>query len=361
MQNFKYFLYIFFKTKFIFTRPKRSKFLLYDQGITFNLLMKKTLKANKDIQILYARLEVLNFYVLWKLIVNFKFLNRNTFFYNYLSEYFSIVKPSFIITSNHYDHKFFRLREQFKNKTKFILVQTMPAYKHHFSHLKKKFTIDAVFCFDNFSKKIYQKKFKSKFFTIGSFKSNFYPIKKNLKKKGILLISGFKENFINKKISLDGLDVTHEKNILNFLIKYSSQKKINLKILLKPNVKISDYLKYYKISKKFLIKNTANNPYFVLDRFKLVLISNYSFMSSETASRGTKFGLIVKYNHPKNRLHKNNFFTYKKKLDDVSANKFTNGLLASSKKNFLLKFKKEGFETFFDNKNKTLLKYIKNN
>ena len=66
---------IIFETKFIFSKPKKTQILLYDQGKKFNELIKKTLKK-KSVSILYVRMEEINLYVLLKIFLQFKFCKQ---------------------------------------------------------------------------------------------------------------------------------------------------------------------------------------------------------------------------------------------------------------------------------------------
>lgn len=362
MKFINIFLLLLFKTKYVFLRPKKSKILLYDQGKTFNQMIKNTLNTKKDISVMYVRLEEVNLYVLFSCVVKFRLFNSNKIFFNYLVEYCRIVNPRWIVTSTHYDLKFFRLREVLKDSSKFIIVQCMPAYKNHFKHFEKKYSVDAVFCYDSYSKKIYAKKIRANYIKIGSFKNNFYPVEKNKKNCDILLISGFKDNFLKqKKIPLDGLDLNHEKKLTNYLIEYSASKDLKFKILLKPDTKKDGYINFNNISKKYLINNTSGNPYSVMDKSALILISNYSAMSFEAAARGLKHALIVKHKHPKNKFYKDNFFTYKKEIKSSSGKIFLDNLFIQSKKNFFLNYKKAGYQAIFDKKNKTFKSFINNN
>ena len=59
---------IIFETKFIFSKPKKTQILLYDQGKKFNEQIKKTLKK-KTVSILYVRMEEINLYVLFKIFI----------------------------------------------------------------------------------------------------------------------------------------------------------------------------------------------------------------------------------------------------------------------------------------------------
>ena len=64
MKFSKYITYlkeIILETKFVFSKPKKTQVLLYDQGTKFNEQIKKTLKK-KSVSILYARLEEINLY-----------------------------------------------------------------------------------------------------------------------------------------------------------------------------------------------------------------------------------------------------------------------------------------------------------
>ena len=124
------FFYAIFISKFVFYKPNQSDILLYDQGSTFNGLVKKTLK-NYKISIILVRLEEINLYVVISLIIKLKFLNKGSLFFNYIVEYCEHIRPKLILTSNNLDLKFYKLKESLSYKVKIGYVQRTPIYANH--------------------------------------------------------------------------------------------------------------------------------------------------------------------------------------------------------------------------------------
>ena len=227
-------IYIFFVSKKYFFKPKQSEILLYDQGTQFNSIVKRYLKSHK-ISILYARLEEINFYVVFKIFFKFKFLNGLGLFDNYILEYCKLCGTKTIISSTLWDEKILYLKERLNKNFKIILVQVFPIKKEYFKNLKKKkFTIDYFFVFDKKSKNLLKKYFISNFKIIGSFKNNSFVKKKHVGRKKILLISGFKKNFLeNSNQDNFSLNVYHEKKIIVLLNKIFNKKDHLIYVLLK--------------------------------------------------------------------------------------------------------------------------------
>ena len=130
IKDFFYFLKVFFKCRFKFQKPEKAEILLYDQGLLFNQHFIKNF-SEVNIEILYTRLEEINLFVLFKSLRRQKSLNKRKFFLNYLITYCNIVKPTWIISSNHFDIKFYDLKSSIDTKVKFAIVQSFPIFEFH--------------------------------------------------------------------------------------------------------------------------------------------------------------------------------------------------------------------------------------
>ena len=342
------FFYAIFISKFVFYKPNQSDILLYDQGSTFNGLVKKTLK-NYKISIILVRLEEINLYVVISLIIKLKFLNKGSLFFNYIVEYCEHIRPKLILTSNNLDLKFYKLKESLSYKVKIGCVQRTPIYENHLLFFKKKLKLDIFFCFSKNDKAVYKKYFNTNFSIIGSFNNNFYKLKKkNARKKSFLLISGFKEQKDNPY-----LDTEYEKNLTKYLINFSKNYNFTFKILLKPYISPKNYLEYNNINKKFILPN-YNSPYQIMDQHNLIVLLTESTMGLEAVARGTKHVRITKL-----KFKKNNFYTLNKKLNQKNINEFLKRFLILSNGRYFSYFKKKEKLTKFDPGNKLFKLEIK--
>jgi surface carbohydrate biosynthesis protein len=361
MKFSKYITYlkeIILETKFVFSKPKKTQVLLYDQGTKFNEQIKKTLKK-KSVSILYARLEEINLYVLFKTLIKLKFFNGKKLFLNYLLEYCKIVEPNWIVTSIYWDLKFFKLKKDLNRKIKFAIVQGVPFYKGLLPFTKKKQDVDFFFCYDEVSKKNFNTVIEAKFIEIGSFRSNFYPKEKKKNSKDILFISGFRENFLNTdQESIYFKNIKQEKVILSYLNKFTKEININFKILLKPNVETKNYSDHFQISKDFLIYNNGENAYKTLDNFAFILLTNYSAMCFEAAARGLKYAIIPIHSHPENNLKEKNFNIYFGETDYLNIKNFLIKINDDTKESFFKKYKQTYTNCIFDEENRIFRSYI---
>jgi len=308
---------IIFFTKFKFIRPKKVEVLFYDQGIIFNQIISQHLKKYK-ISVLKARFEELNLYVIIKIFFKFKFLNGLSFFQNYVIEYCKLSDPKIIISSSLLDKKILVSKKYLNKKTSIILVQKFPLNEDYFKSFNKKYTIDYFFVFDKKSLKIIKKYFISKYIKIGSYRNNTVSIKKNKRKnKNILLISGFRENFVTQNPTNEWeLNIHHEKKVLGILSKIYI-KNSKFKVLLKPNNNKQIYLNFMKCDKKILISNDGN-PYSQIDKFDIVITLNNGTMGYEALSRGIKHLQIPK----KEFKQSNNFYVFDKEINYNNLKKF---------------------------------------
>ena len=348
-------IYLIFKTKKRFFKPRQAEILLYDQGNQFNSIVKKYFKTH-NISILYARLEEINLYVVYRIFLSLKILNSLSLFENYILEYCRLSGTKTIISSTLWDEKILSLKERKGENFKIILVQAFPIKKFYFKNLKKKkFKIYFFFVFDQKSKNILKKFFTCEFKIIGSFKNNFFVKKNYPGKKKILLISGFKKIFIDDSDQgAFSLNAFHEKKIIILLDKIFNKKNNLIYVLLKPDVQINDYKKFVGFKKNFIINNIGN-PYHIMDKFDLIITAtSTTSMGLEALSRGIKFVEIPR------EKSKNYFYVYKKKIDEPNLKKFVNTYYKiSNKKYFSMQKKiKEKQSLKFDNNNKEFKKTL---
>ena len=206
--------------KWIFKKPKKKFFLIYDRhGLHFlTFLVKK-----KTFEILDVRYESVNFYVLLFTIFNNGFLNLRL---NYKINYIKVVSPRFVITSIDNNLSFYNLKNNY-NKTKYIAVQEgrrdnifFEQCKNYYKKENIRLSVDFFFVMGKNEIKRYSKYIDSKFYILGLIKNNYFYLRASTKcKKQILFISR-KSNFLNNK--------DHEVNVFNSLYKYSVINKYKL-------------------------------------------------------------------------------------------------------------------------------------
>ena len=269
MKIFFYYLFAIFKCRLRFRKPVPAEIVLYDQGLFFNKIFKENFKKNK-IEILYTRLEEINLYVLFKSFLRFNSFNIKIIFLNYLICYCNIIKPKWIISSNHFDLKFYDLKKNMSPDIKFGIIQRAPVFDYQIKNFfniflkgNKKFDLDYYFCFDNSSIQVLKNYFNANFVIIGSFQNNCYPIKKTYKDKSILLISCFRPETLKlkKKRKHYQTDVKHEIKLTKLLITICEEQSISFRVLLKPLTKISEYVNLSGINEKYYIFNNGFNNY----------------------------------------------------------------------------------------------------
>ena len=309
MNYIKIFYIILTSTKFKFSKPKEVDILLYDQGVKFNKIIKSYFKKYKK-TILYSRFEELNIYIIFSILIKFKFLNNCSLFQNYIIEYCELAKPKIIISSTLWDAKLLSLKKKLNFKTKIILVQPFPVRKKYFKILKEKYEVDYIFHMDNAYTKILKKYFFSKYVKLGSFANNQIKVKKK-KNKNILLISGFRTNFFVKNPTSEWeLLVEHEKQLVKILAKKIT-KGVKFRVLIKPFVDLKDYCEIMECSKTIVIPNNNINPYNIMDEHSIIITMNNGTMGHEAIARRIKHIRVCR----ENIFISGNFFEVRKKAN----------------------------------------------
>lgn len=281
------------KAKKIFTRPKKKKFLILDSANWF--IFKNYLNFN-EVEVLDVRYESLNFYILLKNFLKFKFSMKE-----YIIEYIRVVSSKCIITFIENNPICYELKDLFPN-IKIIAIQNGMRPQFFFDDLakKKNLKIDYLLTFSQFYSSKFQEVVKGKFIPIGSFKNNLINKKNNISKnKSISFISSgplnFKKVSIYQKIKMPMNDYyMPEKYILPILKKYCDQKNLDLNILCRSKSK-----KNLIFEKNFYEKILGKNNFQILETFdykdiyylsdiSLVNVSIYSAFGLECLARGNK-------------------------------------------------------------------------
>ena len=150
---------------------------------------------------------------------------------------------------------------------------------------------------------------------------------------------------------VDGWDVKKdEKKMIKLILNHLS-KKYKIKILLKPDVKKSDYLNYSGINSKYVFENRGK-PYKFIDESELVITFNNGTMGHESISRGVKNIQI-----PRPKLSKSKKFNiYNGTLEDKKIIFFLSSIFKMSIKTYFKKMNKFYEEIIYFNENNILLK-----
>lgn len=266
-------------SKKVFFIPKRKNYLLFNKNSEVLIFLIK-----KNYQILPTLQQEINFYILFKIFLKFKFTELN-----YYKEYISIIQPRIIITFIHNDLIFYKIKFCFKNIL-FIAIQNGISDDPIISKIyKNKLYCDLVCLIGRQEKKFY-KFIKTRTIDVGSVLNNeTYKKSGNFANKKKLI--GFISQYRTYKSSffdlLDLKDMKKEKKFLNQM--FSKNEPILLSLLadycIKNNYKLAIIANYYKNSNeshqeynfyKFIFKKFINLKWSLLA--KKNIFSNYHFL-----------------------------------------------------------------------------------
>lgn len=209
------------KAKKIWTKPNKSKVLIYDYNLS-EYFKEKILKL--DSEILHLRGETINMFILIKLIKKLKFKNL---LLNYSILYIKEVRPKIIITGTDNNLNFYDLQNQIKCfKFKSIVIQnghrtlTGPDILNYFDSFNdKNYRADFFLCFNKFIGEIYKKMFNLNFIPIGSFLNNInYRLQGDVKTRNFYWISQYRWRKNKKIFDEDSLTYNQKINFENFNI-----------------------------------------------------------------------------------------------------------------------------------------------
>ena len=303
-----------FLSKWKILPPKKNNFVLVDGE--YNPFLKYISK--NQFTILYRRGEEINFFILAKCILKFKFSTLD-----YCKEFIKSVSPKLILTAFDYHSIFYRLSKETGIKTLMLQkgkrskIDQLMIIKNNFFSKKSinSFFVDYILVYNQFVKKFYSKLIAGKYYEIGSFENNFKRIKVNPKKE-ILFIS-------NYNISDDGkvsYKTENEDLIARKIYLLAKKNKIKFNILprnRKNPQKLISELEYYKKNIKGtfgFLKLEKKSGYDVLSNYKYIF-STYSTMGIEAMARDSRVGFIFckSYKNPIYNLWFGSFENLKKK------------------------------------------------
>ena len=287
MKRIKYFLInfrSFLKTKVKFSKPKNAKIMLFDYGNKD--IFKKTLN-DISVEVLYIRMELINFFIIQKAI---KLYGIRNFSKNYIKTYIHYVKPKVIITFNELHPTFYLLKDLIKDKKiTYIAIQdgfrTLPNFKNFNLKQKSQYKADMIFIFSKKYKELYSKIFNFEKKYLGSFRNNYYK-KTKTKNSPIILISQYRKEYKKNEKNKYFL---RERKLLFFLYKIKKKYKINFLVASKPYVTKTEYSKTFNLDQNIKIISSINfkEKYKAIDKSKLTLFMD-STLGMESLSRGNK-------------------------------------------------------------------------
>jgi surface carbohydrate biosynthesis protein len=291
------FLKIIFLSKKIFFKPKSSKVLIFDEA--GSQLLVKIFKF-KNYQILNTRFETINFFILTKVLLRFKFN-----LLEYYIEYIKNVNPDLIITQTDNNIKFYELKSFFAEK-KFVSIQNglrtrsprdifyLLKTLNQKQGFKKKYSCDFFFVFNQHIAKEYSKYINAKYIVAGSLRNNLIKVSKTIFQKSILFISQYRlRSPLFKKF---GYEV--ERIILPVISDFCRDNKILFNILpsSKDYSKLNCEIKYYKDILKNnnfnVIKNkNRDKSYVEVDKYENIIFID-STLGYEAISRKKKVAIF---------------------------------------------------------------------
>ena len=273
LKNLNIFFKYFLKARWTIRLPKTNKFVLVDGS--YNPFLRYIKK--KNFTPLYRRGEEINFSILLKCLLKFKFTTLD-----YCAEFIKHVSPKLILTAFDYHTIFYKLSKKTGIKT--LMLQKGRRAKQEGIFLnknyyfpkdsKKKFYVDFSLIYSSAVKKFYSKKIGGNFFEIGSFENNFIKPDQKKQKREIVFISNYSPKDKGK--------CENENTVAFHLYKLANNKKIKFNILPRFR-KFPDILEE---EKKFYNKLLKSNFSFILNKnltsYNLLLNYKYIFATYST-------------------------------------------------------------------------------
>lgn len=336
---------ILINCNFVFFKPKKSKFLIFDTHNYYYL--NKYIKKNQ-LTVLNTRNEQFNLFVLILNFIKFRFSKLD-----YYNTYIKFIDPKFLISFKDNDHLFFLIKKE-KNFKK-ILIQN--AWKDpfndkilnekYFLNIRRFFNLDYFFSYNKAIGIKYEIISGCKYIPIGSFKSNILKLTKKKKIYDIMYISSFKipekklnKDMITKKISVEQFDKP-QIELLRTLDKYSHENKLKLyiygKCRFKETIEMEKqyFINLLKNCEWKYIKNDYKKTFNYIDNSALIVTLNSS-LGYEAFSRKNRVAFFnirpqsgdlkkVKFGWPSLK-NKNNGPFWINKLNYIIVKKFLNNI-----------------------------------
>ena len=255
--------------KWIFKKPKKKTFLIYDrEGFEiFSFYLKK-----KTFEILDVRYESINIYVLLFTLFNNGFVNL---IINYKINYIKAVSPKFVITHVDNNLSFYQLKNLF-SKTIYISIQngrrdSIFFSKCHDYYLKiiKRLSVDYFFVLGKNEIQRYNKYIDAKFYSLGSLKNNYFFLKKEKLNKN----NRKKVLFISKKCNF--LSGNQEIIKFNSVYKYCQSKDYQLSLCTRSSFSEEKYYRDRLIKGDWVyIPYSMQSSYSSINSYDLIVFTN---------------------------------------------------------------------------------------
>ena len=287
---------ILFVTKWIFSKPKKSNILIYDNESIEEL---KFFLKDKSFEVFFVRYERINIYVFLFSIFKNGFNNIKN---NYKLNYFNFVKPKVIITLIDENPGFFKLKNIY-DKARYISIQIAfkdNVFYDYIKNYKKKnknyiFKCDSSFVLGSNDAIKYKNFVSSEILNLGSIKNNDNTLKKNFKGEVKKII------FISQLSSRVSKDVRNSRGykIFQYLKNYCKENKIKLYLLSKYG---ADFEKKHREAYKgkdwvYLPKKNTINTYKIINNAQFLVFDNTT-LGYEALSKNIKgvcFPIVFPY------------------------------------------------------------------
>jgi len=286
--------------KFTFFPPRKKKIALFDAA---GLKNAKNILNKNSYEIIYCRKEIINIFVLVKSILIKKNLFKKIDYYN---QYLREINPKIIITFNDNNDLFYKID---KDKIHSIAVQNGSRSYHNdilnrLKLIKKKYTIDNYFIFNNSFKKELSKFIDTKFEILGSPLNNNFKIKEHNFINTVLYLSPFSySNYSQFKNNKKKFYQFYEGEI-NFIKKINIElKKKNIKLVIlgkwTNNFNKTIEKKFYNLKGIKFIENYKNRKTFdIASKFEILIGYSSSTLTYEMLAREKKIIVLNRdYNH----------------------------------------------------------------
>ena len=333
-----------------FRPPKRKKIVIFDGHGSEHVSM---CLPKKSYVILHTRYEKINFFILFKCLLNLKFKYRD-----YLKEFINYVKPKILLTYIDNNYFFYQIKFKFLKKISLQNGHRTESLQDFFYQIKNKklnLNSDFIFLHCHSIGKLYQKYIKTSIKVFGSFRSNLTKISKK-KIYTLGYVSTWRSTNLQHRLYKDYTWedwLETDKILLRNLKMFCENKKIKLHVIGCANEKESEKEKLFydeMLGRKysFIPNNNKRNVYSLADKFK-ALVGNDSTLLYENFGRGNKTAFFAyrskeypfntrKFGWPGNIKEDGNFWTTKKDLGSFS--KTLDYVLKCEKKNWEKNYKK---------------------
>ena len=229
-----------------------------------------------DCEVMHVRYESLNMHIFFQTIFSKGILNIKN---NYKFNYIKTVSPKVVITCIDNNAAFYKLKDIY-DKTTYISVQLstrdnkfINECNNYYSNTKgKKLKSDHIFVLGKKYMEIFSKIIDSKIHLLGSFKNNYFYLKKNNnfnKEKSILFISQiYPTSPLNK--------IKREIKIFNSLYEYCSKKNYVLNLCSKNSPSVESFYRKKLTKGKWNYFPTINpsSSYEIVNNSKLIVFTN---------------------------------------------------------------------------------------